>query len=143
MKGSKILLTVTLLAFGLLLSGCGNKTTLTCGLTQQGVGVEMKLGYDSDKIESFLVEYSMDLSEYTDTQINLLKDQDFCSRIASSFGSYGMAFTGCKQEVKNKELRIYTDVDLKKLDSDALDEVKTVEAARLSLETSGYICKTN
>ena len=142
MKGSKILLASLMLAMGLMLTGCGSSSdkTLDCNTTSGGVTAQLKLGYKGNKVNDFKVNYSMDLSQYSDAQIDALKSQDFCSVVSSAFGEYGMGFSGCKQDISNKKLSVNTNIDLNKLDSDVVSGLSNIDDAKTGFELSGYTC---
>ena len=142
MKGSKILLASLMVAMGLMLTGCGNSSTKTldCTTSSGGVDAQLKLGYEGKKVNDFKVNYSMDLSQYSDAQVDALKGQDFCSVVASAFGEYGMGFSGCKQDISNKKLTVNTNIDLNKLESSVVNGLSNINDAKTGFELSGYTC---
>ena len=137
-----LLLFSTLLAV-VLLTGCsGSVTRLTCSQTVSGVNVKMLADFKSDELTYLGLQYDMDLSAYSDSQINLLKDQDMCSSVKASMAGYTNAFTNCKQNIENKNLKITADFDLDKL-TDGLSRKTNIEEAKVQLEKQGYSCVTS
>lgn len=123
-----------------LLTGCSSKETrLICTQTVQGVDVKMIADFASDELTYLGLEYNMDLSAYNDTQIDYLNKQDMCSTVKASMSSYSNAFTNCKQNVANKNLKITADFDLDKLTT-GLSRKTSVEEAKAELEKQSYSC---
>lgn len=144
MKGSKILLASLMVAMGLMLTGCGSNSsatkTLDCSTSSSGVEAQLKLGYEGKKVVDFKVNYYMDLSEYSDVQIEALKGQDFCSVVSAAFGEYRMGFSGCKQDITNKKLTVNSNIDLGKLDSSIVNGLSDINSSKAGFEASGYTC---
>ncbi len=125
----------------LLLSGCfSKKQTLTCVRTEQTMKVGMGFLYVNDKPTSMDLTYELDLSKYTDTQIEAVSKQNFCSTLKSSLTQYGDAFNNCKQEVASKKLYVKTDIELSKLSQGVLNSMTTLESAKKSMESANYNC---
>lgn len=144
MKGSKILLVAVVAAMALVATGCGSKKgntkTLDCKTQSSGVDVQLLLNYNDSKLDTFKVNYVMDLSQYSDEQISALETQDFCSVVSSAFGEYGMAFTGCKQNISDKKLNVNTDIDYNKLGEATVSELGKIDTAKSGFESAGYTC---
>ena len=138
----KGLLLLSTLVFAVIITGCSGKTRLTCTQKVQTVDVKMFADFKGDELTYLGLQYDMDLSEYNDTQVDLITKQDMCSTVKSSMASYSNAFTNCKQNVSNKNLKITADFDLDKLTGD-LSKKTNVEEAKTQLEKQGYSCTTS
>ncbi len=113
---------------------------LVCSQNVQSVIVNMIADFDNDELTYLGLKYEMDLSAYSDAQINAIKAQDMCGTVKASMQSYTNAFTNCKQGVENKSLLITADFDLDKLASGGLSEKTTLAEAKKELEKQGYKC---
>ena len=60
--------------------------------------------YKGVRITKMDLTYDMDLSKYTEQQINVLKEKDFCSVVKTSMSQYADAFENCSQDISNKHL---------------------------------------
>lgn len=158
----KILLFSTLFV-ALLLTGCGNDSGNTNGLNGivttptptvapstskrllceqkvQTVDVDMIADFEKDELTYLGLKYEMDLSGYTDVQINAIRAQDMCGTVKASMQGYTNAFTNCKQSVVNKTLLITADFDLDKLIESNLSRKTSIELAKAELEKQNYSC---
>ena len=147
----KIGLLCTLLIV-LLLTGCesdiinngdikvDNGTRLSCNQKVQTVDVKMIADFKDDKLTYLGLEYGMDLSSYTDTQVNAIQKEDMCTIVKNSMSNYSDAFTNCKQSVENKQLLITADFDLDKLKGADLTTQTSIDEAKTELEKQGYSC---
>ena len=98
----------------------------------------------SDEVLTYLgLKYQMDLSGYSDIQINAIKAQDMCSTVKQSMAAYTDAFTNCKQGIENKNLVITADFDLDKLISGDIKKEAKIEDIKASLEKQNYVCSIN
>lgn len=109
-----------LLASPFMLTGCGDKDedggskasksvkTLTCKATVSGLDTTVNIEYNTkDKeVKSAKTSYVMDLSSYTDDQIEQIKKTDLCA----SFN--GEMATDCKTTYEDKKLVVNVDMDI-------------------------------
>lgn len=130
-----------LLAMGLavtLLTGCGGKKELSCSMDTNGATAELNLTFEGKKYESSNIKVKMDLSEYTDEQVEAIEKENLCDTLAQSFN---FDSASCKQTVENKELVINADYDIVK-SFGSEEELKdlTPENSKEELEKAGYTC---
>ena len=158
----KILLFSTLVV-ALLITGCGkdnkeaeglnelvttptptvapaNNKRLLCEQKVQTVDVDMIADFEEDELTYLGLKYEMDLSQYTDAQINAIKAQDMCATVKASMATYTDSFTNCKQSIENKMLLITADFDLDKLVGTDLSRKTSIELAKAELEKQNYSC---
>ncbi len=107
-----------LLASPFLLTGCGDKDDdeesssktklLTCKATVSGLDTTVKIEYDTknSEIKSAKAKYIMDLSSYSDTQKDAIKDQDLCTSFDKKLA------TDCKTTYEDDSLVINVDLDI-------------------------------
>jgi len=137
------------LVFGVLfcsvlaLTGCGSKkeTKLVCTQTTSGVDIEIDAVFKNDEITTVDFSYGMDLSKYSDTQIEAIGKQDFCKIVKSAIGAYKDAFGNCKHEIKDKKLSLTASLDPDQLASTGLSKKSTPEQGKKSFESQGYKCE--
>ena len=139
MKKSVILFCFVSACF-FLLTGCDNKTILKCTMNSNGVDTNFNIGFNGNKIEKMDLQYLMDLTNYSDSQIDVLKDQDFCIGLKSDMEEFKEAFANCNQKLEDKKLNIVADFDVNKISSSQLSKMQTPENAKKDLENSGYKC---
>ena len=135
----KILSLVVFFGVFLCLTGCGNKpSTLICSTTQKGVDATLTSNFIGKEIKSMGLTYSMDLSNYSDTQITAIGKQDFCKSVSNAMKIYGFTLVDCSQKVENKQLLVSSGIDLTKID----DSLKkgSVDATKKQLESQGFTC---
>ena len=141
----KYLLVGVLLAT-LLLTGCGgsaNTKRLLCTQKVQTVDVNMIADFEGDLLTYLGLKYEMDLTQYTDAQIELIGKQDMCSVVKTSMANYTSAFTNCKQSVDSKVLIITADFDLDKLITGDIKKEAKIEDVQAGLEKQNYKCTIN
>ena len=140
MKKYGVILMVVVLS--LVLVGCstGNKKKLVCTQNASGVDIEFNVGFVGNSIKTIDFNYDMDLSSYTDEQIGLLKEQDFCTSVKSAMSSYKDAFTDCKQNITDKHLKVSSVLDVDKIAKNILDKMTTPAKTKKELEKEGYKC---
>ena len=143
----KKLLLVGVLCITLLLTGCGNSNSdtkrLSCSQKVQTVDVNMYADFAGDILTYLGLKYEMDLSAYTDAQVELVGKQDMCSTVKASMSSYTNAFTNCKQKIDNKVLIITADFDLDKLVTGDIKKEAKIEDVKAGLEKQNYKCTIN
>ena len=142
MRGLKLYFVILVAVVVLVASGCmgmGSKK-LTCTQNTDGVDIEFNVGFSGNTIKSMDFSYDMDLSAYSDTQIGMIENQDFCSIVKSSMSEYSNAFTDCKQNISDKHLQVSAAFDVDKLTSSVLEKMTTPSAAKKDLEKQGYKC---
>lgn len=125
----------------LLLTGCENKSTLKCNMSQSGVDVNFNVGFKGNKIDNMSLQYLMDVSSLSDSEVSALKGQDLCSGLKEDIDEFKEAFTDCKQNLEDKKLSIDATFDVNKIAGDQLSKMQTPEDAKKDLENSGYTCK--
>ncbi|MBR1414201.1 MAG: hypothetical protein IJ574_06040 [Bacilli bacterium] len=139
MKSGKIIIASLLAVF--LLTGCASKESkLTCTQTTSGVDVIFIVDFKGNVIDNMDINYNMDLSKYSDAQIEAVGKQDFCSSVKNAFGSYKEAFNNCKQNIADKKLEVTADLEIEKVSDSILDKLASPEAAKEELEDEGYTC---
>ena len=100
----------------LFLTACGSsKTKVVCNQKVSIVDVDMIMEFEKETLSAMGLKYTMDLSSYSDDQINQVKSQNLCSSVQAAMGTYASAFTNCKQEMSGKNLVITADFILDKL----------------------------
>lgn len=141
MKKRSIVLVATVFALVLFVTGCGSKeATLVCTQTTSGVDITFNVGFKGNTITTMDFDYDMDLSKYSDTQIDAIGKQDFCTSVKNSMGSYKDAFTDCKQDITDKHLKVSSVLDVDKIAKNVLDKMTSPENAKKELETEGFTC---
>lgn len=138
----KIMISALFAIVLVVVTGCGSKSTkLVCTQSSQGVEAEFNFVFKGNKIDKIDFKYSMDLSEFDDSEIDMLASQDFCAAVKESMEDYEVAFTNCKQEVANKTLNVKSDLDVDKIANTELGEMGSPSEAKTELEAQGYTCK--
>lgn len=122
-------------------SGCVKRETLNCFRSNDNLNIETNIIYADKKADTMSLMYSIDLSKYTDEQIEVISTKDYCNTINEALPQYNGAFINCKQDIKNKKLYVSTGVDINKLSGGPLKSVSTIESAQKDLESSGYTCR--
>lgn len=141
MKKSKFILLSVITCVILISTGCSQKESkLKCTQTASGVDINFNVSFKGRLIETMDFDYDMDLSKYSDVQIEAIGKQDFCSNVKSSMSQYKNAFTDCKQEITDKHLKVYSVLDVDKIAKNLLDKMSSAEAAKKELEKQGYKC---
>ena len=133
----KGLLILSVIAMVFVLTGCGNKpSTLTCKQTASGVDVQVTANFVGKKVESMGIVYNMDLSNYSDSTIEVIGKKDFCSTVQSAISQFTLV--DCKQSIENKKLVVTSGVDMSKIDK--ADTIGSPEQTKVELEKQGYTC---
>lgn len=141
MKKNRIIAFVGVCAFLLVVTGCNTKESkLVCKQTANGVDITFNVGFKGNTIAAMDFDYDMDLSSYTDEQIGLLKEQDFCTSVKAAMSSYKDAFTDCKQNITDKHLKVSSVLDVDKIAKNILDKMTTPAKTKKELEKEGYKC---
>lgn len=133
----KVLSLALVLGAVLCLTGCGNKpSTLECSQKVSTVDVTLTTNFVGNKVNSMSMKYSMDLSKYSDTLVNTIGKQDYCSTVQKAMSQYTLV--DCKQSIENKIMVVTSGIDISKMSSSDLtgSPAKTKEA----LEKQGYTC---
>jgi len=120
-----------------------NKQHLICSQKVQTVDVDMIADFDDDVLTYLGLKYEMDLSSYTDIQIDAIKAQDMCTTVKQTMSSYTNAFTNCKQSIENKNLIITADFDLDKLITGDIKKEAKISDVKSGLESQNYTCTIN
>jgi hypothetical protein len=82
------------------------------------------------------MKYSMDLSKYSDTMINAIGKQDYCSTVQKAMSQYTLV--DCKQSIEDKKMVVTSGIDISKMSSK--DLTGSPEATKTALEKQGYTC---
>lgn len=125
-----------------IISGGKDEKRVTCSQKVQTVDVNMIADYTNDELSYLGLKYNMDLSAYSDIQINAVKNQDMCSVVKTNMSTFSTAFENCKQTVENKVLVITADFNLSKIVTSDNKSQTTKEEMISSLEKQGYSCVT-
>ena len=130
-----------LLGVVVLSTGCAKKDVkLVCTQTASGVDVTFNVDFSGKVITNMDFAYDMDLSNYSDAQVEAIGKQDFCSRVKSSMSTFKDAFTDCKQEISSKHLNVKAELDVDKVAKSYLNKITKPESAKAELEKVGYTC---
>lgn len=141
MKKSKIILSGLLLTVSLFISGCTQKEAkLVCNQNASGVDIEFNIGFKGNIVKTMDFNYDMDLSSYSDAQIESVGKQDFCTIVKNSMSDFKESFTDCKQNISNKHLKVNSVLDVNKVSKNFLDKMGTPEGTKEALEKQGYTC---
>ena len=110
----------------LLLGGCkkGIKT-IECTGKSSGMDVNLRVEYDekASSLISQYVEYILDVSSYSSSELEDIKKKDLCSQIKDNY-----KLLSCSMEIKEKNIHIYADFDMSRyknvrLKEDSVNEV--------------------
>ncbi|MBE6160858.1 MAG: hypothetical protein E7158_01375 [Firmicutes bacterium] len=137
MRKSKILVVALVV---LLTTGCGKETKLVCKQTASGVDVTFNIGFKGNEVKTMDFKYDMDLSDYTDKQIETVEKQDFCELVKSSMDEFSDAFKNCEKKVEDKHLFVTSDLEVDKIAKDEKDKMGSPEDTKKELEKQGYKC---
>ena len=130
-----------LLVVAVLLTGCAKKQSkLVCTQTTSGVDIVFNVSFKGNVVDSMDFSYNMDLSKYSDAQIEAIGKQDFCTRVKNQMASFKDAFTSCNQEITNKQLKVNSVLDVDKAAKSYFGKVSSPESAKKQLESVGYTC---
>ena len=136
-----IVLSLMLIVTVLLATGCTKKESkLTCTQTASGVDIEFNVGFKGNVIDTMDFNYDMDLSKYSDLQINAIGKQDFCTTVKNYMSTYKEAFTDCKQSIENKHLKVDSVLDVIKIAKSYSQKLSSPKKAKAELEAEGYTC---
>ena len=134
----KKLLVVFLFAMIFCLTGCGNKpSTLTCSQSVSTVDVKLNANFMGKTLQSMGLEYSMDLSSYSDSMISILEKKDFCSTVQGAMSQFTL--TNCEQKIADKKMSVTAGIDISKISKS--DLTGSPEATKAALEKQGYTCE--
>lgn len=134
---------IGMLIIMLFITGCGNtiKTQkLVCNQKIKTIEVNMIADFKNNEITYFGLEYIMDLSGISDSQIDLVNKKDMCQVVKTSISQYTDAFNNCKQAKENKTIKVTADFDLGKIIDTNSKEEATIEAFKEKLEKENYSC---
>jgi len=134
MKKSRVLLGFVLISMSLLLQGCFNTKTLECKEINGNNSAELILKYRNDKLYSMKAYYKMDLSSYSDEQIEEIKKEDTCDEISRSI--LGIAAKTCNKNISSKLLTIDIEADISKIKEENLDTVNSITKTKETFENN-------
>ncbi len=130
-----------LMVFGLLLlAGCGKEQVLRCKATESGVDVGYNVTFKGARITKMNLTYDMNLSAYSDQQIDLLRQKDFCEVVQNAMSQYKEAFENCTQSIESKNLHVYSDLNVDKITNNELEKLSSITKSKEGLEEVGYTC---
>ena len=129
------------LVIALFTTGCSSKKELVCTQALQGVSVDMILGYENDKLLSLGFKEEIDLSSYSDSDIDAVMAQDYCPIAKQSIGQLADAFINCKQSKSGKKLILTGEFDIEKIPTTEENITKSMDEAAKELEKQGFSCK--
>ncbi len=139
----KIILSILVVLVCIVTVGCGVKTTkVKCSTDANSIKIDMNFTYLDSKSQydkSASMVATMDLSKYTDKQIEAIEKQKLCESFLNGVGKLKPAFSNCKQTVENKELKMTADLDLKKAEENNLFKLKS-EKKDIEKYFDGYKC---
>lgn len=139
MKKSGIILGAA--AIILLSAGCVEKESkLVCTQSASGVDITFNVDFKGNTVESMDFKYDMDLSKYSDAQIEAVGKRDFCDVVKGSMSAYKDAFNSCDQKIEDKHLVVSSGLDVDKISSSERDKMGSPEATKKALEEQGYKC---
>jgi len=124
-----------------LLTGCNSKTILKCNKSAENFERYFNLSFTGNKINALNLQYTINLSEYSDNQIDALNSQDLCNELKTEVEDFKESLTDCNQKLEDNKLNILANFDVDKISSDQLSKMQTPEDAKKDLEKSGYSCK--
>lgn len=138
---NKLCMAVLTVSLCLLLSGCNSqKAKLVCKQAVSGVDITLNVGFKGKVVDTMDLLYEMDLSKYSDIQIEAVGKQDFCNIVKGAMSQYKEAFTDCNQNISNKKLSVSADFDVDKIAKNTLDKMGTPEDTKNELEKQKYTC---
>lgn len=139
----KFVMSLAVILVCALVVGCGNKSSkVTCSTKASGIDIKMNFTYLDSKgqyADAGNMVATMDLSSYTDAQREAIKKQDLCKTFLNGLGSLEPAFSGCKQEVTSKELKLTANVSMKTAEDKNLFKLK-MNKKDIEKYFSGYTC---
>lgn len=125
----------------MVLTGCAKKDAkVVCTQTASGVDIKFNVDIKANVINNMDLRYDMDISKYSDFQINAIKKVDFCKNVKNSVPMFKKSFSNCKQDVQDKKLSVTADIDVNKLTDSSFSKNSSPEEVKSSLEKSGYKC---
>ena len=140
MKGKRIVYSLAVVISLLVLSGCGKEQILRCKATESKVDVGYNVTFKGSRITKMDLSYDMDLTSYTDAQIKLLEEKDFCEVVKTSMSQYKDAFMNCNDTIANKHLSVIADLSVDKIANNELEKFSSIEKSKEELEKMGYTC---
>ena len=129
------------LVIALFMTGCSKKKELVCSQSMTNVDIKMILGYEDDKLSSMEFREVVNLSTYSDNDIDKLRSQDLCSLAKQSVGQMAEAFINCKQKISGKELILTGEFELEKIPNSEVGINKSMDEAKEYFEQKGLKCE--
>ena len=126
----------------LLTTACDRNTTLKCTVSTDEYDLNLIYGFDGRILKTMGLQYIIDVSAYSDKEIKLLEQQDYCNyiKLHENFIEFSEAFEKCEQKLDNKKIVIDADFDINKVPSEELSKMQSYHDAKKELESSGYKC---
>ena len=137
----KMLIGVSLIALTLT-TGCfaSKEKNLVCTTNVSGIKIEFNIKFKGNIVKNMDFSYDMDLSSYSESQIDLVKAKDFCPTIKQSMPDYSFAFKDCNQKLENKHLIVASEIDVDKIANSTKDKMGSPTKTKEALEKTGYSC---
>ena len=144
----KIFYGALILCLTFVLTGCDfsfsfnkdKEETVTCKQSQEGVDVYMYVNVKGEHVTGMSFKYEMDLSSYTDEQINLVQQNDFCTIVKSSLSQYANGFADCNYGINDDKVLV-VDAKLDVNNIDGMDEKTNSKEIKDGFEKQNYICE--
>ena len=124
-----------------MLTGCGNREKVVCEQKSTSYTTQLVTEIEKDTIKGMSMKMEMDLSAYSDAQIEQVAKQDFCTLVKSYLSTYSEALENCKQDVSRKILTITSDINVNKITDQELQLNKTSKEVKEYFEKQGYTCE--
>ena len=137
----KLLYGALTLVFALVLTGCGNREKVVCEQKSTSYTTQLVTEVEKDTIRGMSMKMEMDLSAYSDAQMEQVAKQDFCTLVKSYLSTYSEALENCKQDVSRKILTITSDINVNKITDQELQLNKTSKEVKEYFEKQGYTCE--
>lgn len=115
-------------------------TKVVCKQTTSGVDIVFTTTLANSKITNMDLMYTMSLASYSDEQIKVLNNQDFCTTIKNSMTGYTNAFENCHQTISSKTLIITADFAVDRITDSSIRNSTTAYEFKSGMETAGYTC---
>ncbi len=134
----KILSILLVLGVVFCLTGCGlgKPSTLDCTQKISFAEIELTANFVGKKVTSMSMKYDMDLSKYSDSIVNTMASQDYCTSVQKRLSQYTLA--DCSQTVENKHIILKSGIDINNIKKTQL--IGSPEATKVELEKQGYTC---
>lgn len=136
----KIVLAAALLTAPVLLTGCGNKKTLTCTQSQLGIlEAEVKLDFKKDKLSGGKITLTGDYSSLvSEDEVAELQKTDLCAEFTSGGDELESALEKCSVKWDGAKFTLTAKVTK---DLGSKDKYNSLDEAKKAFEDEGYTCE--